>query len=125
MRCIAWHAHHEASSPLEIIGCSFTERMREISHEKARYEGKARIKRRKSLFKKFVGGVKALPPDLQKLYSDLDKTVLCYYGPHIDKIMRKNSDAIMALHKKQCGCPWSTRKNNIFDFPPKVNNYGD
>ena len=123
-RCIVWHAHHSASSPLEILDQTFSERMQEINYSKSAYESPEQIVRRKSLFKRVVGGVRALPEDLRKLYTDIGKEKIYAGSDYYVKIMKQNIDAIMALHKKQCGCAWTSRKRSIFNFEPKVRKRG-
>jgi hypothetical protein len=120
---VVWHAHHDSKYPLEILDESFAERMATINLEKSAFESPEQIARRKSLFKRVKGGVKVLPKDLQRLYSAIGRQEVDAGETKSDRVMQENIDAIMALHAKQCGCAWTKKKRNIFNFDPKVKRY--
>ena len=145
-----WHGHHQGSSPLEELGESFKDREETITYQKSRFEGPKEIARRKQLFKRVKGGLKALPKNFQKVVEryfkaekTLDKARKSYYNSEdgsaedqrltklleiADDYLRANykylaaletpSKEIMALHKKQCGCGWTPKLNDIFHYKP-------
>ena len=116
---LAWHAYHDGSSPLFFIE-SFDSRMNTIDTVKALKETPAQIARRKQLFKLFEG---ELPAELVKAIADYDKV----WNDHLKMVNYKTwfdfyrtmADAlpeILALHKTQCGCGWTPKNTNIFEY---------
>ena len=74
-----WHAHHQNPSPLENLS-SYKERVDTIKYQKSISENAVSIARRKKLFKKVKGGIKALPVSFQKAYARLIAADKKYYA---------------------------------------------
>jgi hypothetical protein len=147
-----WHGHHQSFSPLEELGESFKEREDTINYQKSRREDAGKIARRKALFKRVKGGLKALPKSFQKLveryikletisekkwaiyvnslvlFDDDSRKKREAYDKACEKAWEAKGDytkaldppskAVLALHKKQCGCGWTPENNNIFTYKP-------
>jgi|ERR1017187_2124915 hypothetical protein len=134
--CVAvWHGHHESDYPLEFLTETLEQRLKTISESKALTESPQQIARRVSLLKLVEGEI---PHDLTIALEGLKeawKTLKCGYVK--DNIMYFRRDAWMALgsaetlfaqvqarllpeilelHAKECGCGWTAKKPNIFNY---------
>ena len=101
--CVALHAHHEASLPIELLGESYASRLETINTTKARVEEPWQIELRKKLFREI------LPADMPTWLADLWK--------QSDDLWKQRAEKLIAFHDSICDCGWSRTNNNIFDFP--------
>ena len=78
--CVALHAHHEASLPIEILGESYASRLETINTTKAREEEPWEIELRKKLFREI------LPADMPAWLADLLK--------QLDDLLKQRADLL-------------------------------
>ena len=101
--CVALHAHHEASLPIEFLDESYASRLETINTTKAREEEPWQIKLRKKLF------CEILPADMPTWLADLLK--------QSDDLWKQSAEKLIAFHDSICHCGWTRTNNNIFNFP--------
>ena len=117
--CVALHAHHEASLPIELLGESYASRLETINTTKARVEEPWQIELRKKLFREI------LPADMPTWLADLLKQRDDLWKQSDDLLKQRNDllklkqrdEKLIAFHDSICDCGWSRTNNNIFDFP--------
>ena len=122
--CVALHAHHEASLPIELLGESYASRLETINTTKARVEEPWQIELRKKLFREILpADMPTWLADLWKQSDDLWKQRDDLWKQSADLLkqsadLRKQSaEKLIAFHDSICDCGWSRTNNNIFDFP--------
>ena len=122
--CVALHAHHEASLPIEILGESYASRLETINTTKAREEEPWEIELRKKLFREILpADMPAWLADLLKQLDDLlkQRADLLKQRDDLlkqrDDLLKQRADKLIAFHDSICACGWSRTNNNIFDFP--------
>jgi hypothetical protein len=131
--CVALHAHHEASLPIELLGESYASRLETINTTKARVEEPWQIELRKKLFREILPAdmptwladlwkqsddLLKQRDDLLKQRNDLWKQRNDLWKQRNDLLKLKQRDEkLIAFHDSICDCGWSRTNNNIFDFP--------
>ena len=136
--CVALHAHHEASLPIEILDESYASRLETINTTKAREEEPWKIGLRKKLFREilpadmptWLADLWKQSADLLKQSDDLSKQSddlwkqsddLWKQSADLSKqsadLSKQSAEKLIAFHDSLCDCGWSRTNNNIFDFP--------
>jgi len=136
--CVALHAHHEASLPIEILDESYASRLETINTTKAREEEPWQIELRKKLFREILPAdmptwladlwnqsddLLKQSDDLWNQSSDLWKQRSDLWRQRNDllkqrdDLLKQSDEKLIAFHDSICDCGWSRTNNNIFDFP--------
>ena len=136
--CVALHAHHEASLPIEILDESYASLLETINTTKAIEEEPWQIELRKKLFREILpADMPTWLADLLKQRDDLLKQradLLKQSADPLkqrddlwkqrddllkqrDDLLKQSDEKLIAFHDSICDCGWSRTNNNIFDFP--------